>query len=62
MAITPDTELRLLKVPLQLDNKNQLTFANKQTQTTYFESMPYIEIDNISYQRKDNMIRYPRTY
>ena len=29
MAITPNTELYLLESPLELDNKNQITFANK---------------------------------
>ena len=59
MAITPNTNLRLLKVPIEIDSKNQLNFANRQAQLNYFKSLPYIEIDNISYQRKDNIIRYP---
>lgn len=59
MAITPNTNLRLLKVPIEIDSKNQLNFANRQAQLNYFKSLPYLEIDNISYQRKDNIIRYP---
>lgn len=59
MAITPQTSLRLLKVPLEIDNKNQLTFANEQTQRQYFLSLPYIEINEISYQRKDSIIFFP---
>lgn len=59
MAITPQTDIRLLKVPFELDNKNQLTFANVQAQTNYFLSVPYIQEDNCSYQRKDNIIRFP---
>ena len=62
MAITPNTNVRLLKCPLSMDNKNQLTFATKQAQETYFLSLPYEEIEECSYQRKDNIIRYPRTY
>lgn len=62
MAITPNTCLRLLKVPLEIDNKNQLTFANEQAQRQYFLSLPYVEIDEISYQRKDSVIFFPRTY
>lgn len=59
MAITPSTNLKILKCPLELDNENQLNFNNVQTQFNYFNSLPSLEIDNISYQRKDNIIRYP---
>lgn len=59
MAITPTTNLFILKNPLQIDNKNQLTFANKTAQFNYFHSLDFLQIDNISYQRKDSMIRFP---
>lgn len=59
MAITPQTEVRLLKLPITIDNKNQLTFASKEAQTTYFKSLTHLDIDNVQYQRKDNIIRYP---
>lgn len=59
MAIQPQTDLFLLKCPLQLSNKNQLTFPDKNEQFNYFYSLPKLEIDNISYIRKDNYIRYP---
>lgn len=59
MAITPQTDIRLLKTPFTIDNKNQLTFTNKETQADYFLSLPYIEKSNCSYQRKDNVIRFP---
>ena len=60
MALTPDTEIRLLKLPLTIDNKNQLTFANLEAQTNYFLGITeYIELENCSYQRKDNIIRFP---
>lgn len=59
MAISPQTELKLLKVPILMNNKNQITFANKEAQYNYFNSLPKLEIDNISYQRKDSVIRYP---
>lgn len=59
MAIQPQTDLRLLKVPFTIDNKNQLTFSNKNAQSSYFLSLPHLEINNISYQRKDSIIRYP---
>ena len=59
MAITPDTNIKLLKCPLTLSNKNQLTFTSKQAQYIYFNSLPKLEVDECSYQRKDNIIRYP---
>lgn len=59
MAVTPNTVLRLLKVPIEIDNKNQITFTNEQAQRNYFLSLPNIEIDEISYQRKDNIIYFP---
>lgn len=59
MAITPQTDIRLLKVPFGLDNKNQLTFANVEAQTNYFLGLEYTETERTSYQRKDNLIRYP---
>lgn len=59
MAITPNTELYLIKSPLELDNKNQLTFATKQAQANYFLSLPKLETYQFTYQRKDGVIRYP---
>lgn len=59
MAITPNTNLFLLKVPIEIDNKNQLTFENKEKQLEYFMSLENIEVDNFSYQRKDSTIRFP---
>lgn len=58
MAISPQTDIRLIKSPLTLNNKHQLTFSNVSAQETYFLSLPYVEDDNASYQRKDNVIRF----
>ena len=59
MAVSPNTILYLLKSPLELDDKNQLTFTNVNAQTEYFLSLPRIEVERISYQRKDSTIRFP---
>ena len=56
-VITPQTDVYLLKVPLEIDNTNQLTFNNAQTQFNYFNSLPKIPLDNFTYQRKDGVIR-----
>lgn len=58
--IAPQTEIRLLHVPFELDNKNQLTFSSKDVQYEYFNSLDSIESDNCTYQRKDNVIRFPQ--
>lgn len=58
MAIQPDTDIRLLKSPLTLSNKHQITFADVQAQANYFLSLNYVEDQNASYQRKDNVIRF----
>ena len=58
-AITPQTDLRLLKCPIESDNRNQMTFSSKQTQYNYFNSLPKMEVDNFTYQRKDSVIRFP---
>lgn len=53
------TDIRLVKVPIEIDNKNQLDFTSATSQYNYFNSCDYIELDNSSYQRKDNTVRYP---
>ena len=57
-VIAPQTDVYLLKVPLEIDNTNQLTFANKDAQYNYFNSLPKIAVDNFTYQRKDGTIRF----
>lgn len=59
MVIAPNTNLYLVKVPIEIDNKNQLTFANKQAQLNYFMSCPHTTNDDFTYQRKDGIIRFP---
>ena len=62
MVVTPQTNIRLIKSPIELDNKNQLTFATKEAQETYFKSLPYIEANDYTYQRKDGFIRFNLGY
>lgn len=59
MALSPNTDLFILKCPLTLSNKHQITFQNKQEQFEYFNSLPKIEIEPTSYQRKNEVIRFP---
>ena len=59
--ITPQTDVILLKVPLEIDNNNQLTFADKEAQFNYFYNLPKLEVsdEDFTYQRKDGTIRVP---
>ena len=57
-AITPSTNLKLLKNPNNLSNENQLTFSSATTQYNYFNSLTKLEVEDFTYQRKDYVIRY----
>lgn len=57
-VITPQTDVYLLKVPLEMDNTNQLTFTDQTAQFNYFNSLPKLAVYDFTYQRKDNTIRY----
>ena len=57
-VITPNSDLILLKVPIEMDNNNQLTFANATAQYNYFNGLTGKKaFDNYTYLRKDNTIR-----
>lgn len=58
-VIIPNTDVILLKVPLEIDENNQLTFANVTAQYNYFFNLPKLAFDKFTYQRKDNTIRVP---
>ena len=58
MGISPQTDIRLVKCPLTLSNKHQLTFATLSAQETYFLSLTYVEDELASYQRKEGVIRF----
>ena len=63
-VITPQTDVYLLKVPLEIDSVNQLTFANATAQFNYFNSLPQQALapEDFTYQRKDGVIRYGANY
>ena len=58
-VITPQSDVYLIKVPLEIDNNNQLTFANATAQYNYFNSLPKIGYDDFTYIRKDGVLRIP---
>ena len=61
-VITPQSDVYLLKVPLEIDNNNQLTFANATAQFNYFNSLPKIGFDDFTYIRKDGVLRVPALF
>lgn len=58
-VITPQTDLILLKCPLEVDQQNQLTFANATGQYNYFNSLPKLVVSNFTYQREDSTVKFP---
>lgn len=58
-AITPHTNLYLLKNTNNLSKENQLTFSTATNQFNYFYGLTKLAVDNFTYQRKDYIIRYP---
>ena len=62
MNLQPDTEIRLLRVPLDLSYKNQLSFNSKQDQEAYFKDKTKYTYDEVSYQRKDGFMRIDLNY
>lgn len=60
MAINPkNTYVKLIHT--ELTPEHQLTFSSLANQTTYFESLTGLELEDFSYQRKDSIIRIPRS-
>lgn len=60
--ISPESDIILLKAPLEATDTNQITFANATAQYNYFHGLPKLEIDGATYQRKDNTIRFPAEF
>lgn len=56
----PDTYLRLIYVPINISQKNQISFPAYEAQYQYFMiTCKGINCDRFSYQRKDEAIRVP---
>ena len=58
-VITPNTDVILLKVPLEINDINQLDFSDATAQYNYFSSLPKYEAHKFTYQRKDGTISFP---
>lgn len=63
MVIAPNTTIKFVNIPIEIDNKNQITFSNITNQLTYFNGINnLITITNCTYQRKDGFVRVPRSF
>ena len=61
MLVIPNSRIILLKNPIEIDYLNELTFSTKQAQYNYFSNLPSLEAVGCSYQRKDEILRFPTT-
>lgn len=59
-VITPDTYVKLVR--FDATPEHQLTFSNVTAQTNFFNSLTGLVLSDFTYQRKDNVIRYPALY
>ena len=59
MVVVPQTNIILLKTPMELSDNNQLTWSTLEEQYTYFSSLPSLSLDDATYQRKEGVIRFP---
>ena len=57
-VITPDSDIYLLKCPLEIDSLNQLDFATASAQHNYFMSLPKVLMDDATYMRKDGRLYF----
>ena len=58
-VITPQSDIYLLKCPIEISDDHQLTFATKQAQYAYFSNLTRLTVDNFTYIRKDGVLRFP---
>ena len=58
MEILPTNRVRLIKnVPFSVSYQDIVLFDNATAQQNYFNSLPYIEFDNITYTRNNGQIK-----
>lgn len=60
--ITPQSDIFLLKCPLEIDSLHQIDFTSASAQHTYFNSLPKIEMDNATYMRKDGRLYFDASF
>ena len=60
MVLNQNTYVKLVHV--EITPEHQLTFDSLQEQIAYFEGLEGLVLSGFTYQRKDNVIRYPLLY
>ena len=60
--VAPQSNIRLLKCPLTIDNKNQLDFSNQTAQYNYFHGLPHLDLEDATYVRKDEELVFDASY
>ena len=61
-VIAPESDIYLLKCPLEIDSLNQLDFASATAQVNYFQSLPKVLMDDATYVRKESRIYFEGSY
>lgn len=57
--IAPNTNIYLLKTPMELNDNNTLSFTSETAKYNYFTSLPKLLLEDATYVRKDGVLRYP---
>ena len=57
-VITPNSDIILLKCPLEIDSLHQIDFANATAQYNYFYGLTKKIMDDATYQRKDGRLYF----
>lgn len=57
-VITPDSDIYLLKCPLEKDSRHQLNFSNVNTQHNYFNGLTKVLMDDATYMRQNNRLYF----
>ena len=60
--ITPNSDIYLLKCPIESDSLNQIDFANATAQHNYFNGLPKILMDDATYVRKDGRLYFEGSF
>ena len=61
-VITPNSDIILLKCPLEMDSLHQIDFTNATAQYNYFNSLPKLTMDDATYQRKDGRLYFEGSF
>ena len=61
-VIAPNSDIILLKCPLEIDSLNQISFANATAQYNYFYGLPKLSMDDATYQRKDGRLYFDEDF